>query len=149
MKQYVASRNNFISLLDQTFPGINNLFSGYRRPDGHEKWVDVAARFWHAECVSGQSLNAFTKVYKDWCSRNGYRGRDDKAEAIYRLAKESIPSLPKNDFTKAIMATTAIDKGMPIEQVQRQLGHEKIDTTLHYAMVKQNNVKMSHKKYIG
>jgi hypothetical protein len=47
------------------------------------------------------------------------------------------------------MATTAIDKGMPIEQVQRLLGHEKIDTTLHYAMVKQNNVKMSHKKYIG
>jgi len=47
------------------------------------------------------------------------------------------------------MATAAIDKGMPIEQVQRLLGHEKIDTTLHYAMVKQNNVKMSHKKYIG
>ena len=47
------------------------------------------------------------------------------------------------------MATAAIDKGMPIEQVQRLLGHEKIDTTLHYAMVKQNNVKLSHKKYIG
>jgi site-specific recombinase XerD len=47
------------------------------------------------------------------------------------------------------MATTAIDKGMPIEQVQHLLGHEKIDTTLHYAMVKQSNVKMAHKKYIG
>ena len=47
------------------------------------------------------------------------------------------------------MATTAIGKGMPIEQVQRLLGHEKIDTTLHYAMVKQNNVKMSHKNFIG
>ena len=47
------------------------------------------------------------------------------------------------------MATTDIDKGMPIEQVQHLLGHEKIDTTLHYAMVKQSNVKMAHKKYIG
>ena len=47
------------------------------------------------------------------------------------------------------MATTAIDKGMPIEQVQRLLGHEKIDTTLHYAMVKQSNVKSAHRKYIG
>ena len=47
------------------------------------------------------------------------------------------------------MATTAIDKGMPIEQVQHLLGHEKIDTTLHYAMVKQSNVKIAHKKYIG
>lgn len=47
------------------------------------------------------------------------------------------------------LATKAIDKGMPIEQVQKLLGHQKIDTTLEYAMVNQNNVKMSHRKYIG
>ena len=47
------------------------------------------------------------------------------------------------------MATTAIDRGMPIEQVQKLLEHEKIDTTLHYAMVKQSNVKLAHKKYMG
>jgi integrase/recombinase XerD len=47
------------------------------------------------------------------------------------------------------LATKAIDKGMPIEQVQTLLGHTKIDTTLHYAMVNQNNVKQSHRKYIG
>ena len=47
------------------------------------------------------------------------------------------------------LATMAIDKGMPIEQVQRLLGHVKIDTTLHYAMVNQTNVKMAHRKYIS
>lgn len=47
------------------------------------------------------------------------------------------------------LATTAIDKGMPIEQVQRLLGHQSIDTTLQYAMVNQNNVKMSHRRFIG
>lgn len=47
------------------------------------------------------------------------------------------------------MATRAIDKGMPIEQVQRLLGHQQIDTTMHYAMVNQNNVKLSHTKYIS
>lgn len=47
------------------------------------------------------------------------------------------------------LATMAIDKGMPIEQLQRLLGHSKIDTTLQYAMVKQSNVKLAHKKYIG
>ena len=47
------------------------------------------------------------------------------------------------------LATRAIDKGMPIEQVQQLLGHAKIDTTMHYAMVSQNNVKISHRKYIG
>ena len=46
------------------------------------------------------------------------------------------------------MATMAIDKGMPIEQVQKLLGHIKIDTTMEYAMVNQNNVKNSHRKYI-
>ncbi|UZT06186.1 tyrosine-type recombinase/integrase [Clostridium sp. LQ25] len=47
------------------------------------------------------------------------------------------------------LATVAIDKGMPIEQVQRLLGHVKIDTTMHYAIVNQNNVKISHKKFIS
>jgi site-specific recombinase XerD len=47
------------------------------------------------------------------------------------------------------LATRAIDKGMPIEQVQRLLGHVKIDTTMHYAMVNQANVKNSHRKFIG
>lgn len=47
------------------------------------------------------------------------------------------------------LATMAIDKGMPIEQLQQLLGHQRIDTTLQYAMVKQSNVKMAHKKYIG
>lgn len=47
------------------------------------------------------------------------------------------------------LATMAIDKGMPIEQLQRLLGHKRIDTTLQYAMVKQSNVKLAHRKYIG
>lgn len=47
------------------------------------------------------------------------------------------------------LATMAIDKGMPIEQLQQLLGHRKIDTTLQYAMVKQSNVKMAHRKYVG
>ena len=47
------------------------------------------------------------------------------------------------------LATMAIDKGMPIEQLQQLLGHQRIDTTMKYAMVKQSNVKTAHRKYIG
>lgn len=47
------------------------------------------------------------------------------------------------------LATTAIDKGMPIEQVQQLLGHKRIDTTLMYAQVKQSNVKIAHRKFVG
>ena len=59
-----------------------------------------------------------------------------------------IPKVHPHKFRRTL-ATTAIDKGMPIEQVQQLLGHQKIDTTMHYAMVKQQNVKLAHRKYIG
>lgn len=60
----------------------------------------------------------------------------------------SIPKVHPHKFRRTL-ATTAIDKGMPIEQVQYLLGHQKIDTTLNYAMVKQQNVKQAHRKFIG
>lgn len=47
------------------------------------------------------------------------------------------------------LATKAIDKGMPVEQLQHLLGHQRIDTTLQYAMVRQTNVKNAHRRYIG
>ena len=47
------------------------------------------------------------------------------------------------------LATIAIDKGMPIEQLQKLLGHQRIDTTLQYAMVKQSNVKIAHKRFVS
>ena len=59
-----------------------------------------------------------------------------------------IPKVHPHKFRRTL-ATAAIDKGMPIEQVQQLLGHQKIDTTMHYAMVKQHNVKNAHRKYIG
>ncbi len=55
----------------------------------------------------------------------------------------NIPKVHPHKFRRTL-ATTAIDKGMPIEQVQQLLGHQKIDTTMHYAMVKQQNVKQDY-----
>ena len=60
----------------------------------------------------------------------------------------NIPKVHPHKFRRTL-ATRAIDKGMPIEQLQHLLGHERIDTTLQYAMVKQSNVKIAHRKYIG
>lgn len=60
----------------------------------------------------------------------------------------NLPRVHPHKFRRTL-ATSAIDKGMPIEQVQQLLGHQKIDTTMHYAMVKQQNVKLAHRKYIG
>ena len=60
----------------------------------------------------------------------------------------NLPRIHPHKFRRT-MATRAIDKGMPIEQVQKILGHSQIDTTMQYAMVNQSNVKISHRKYIS
>ncbi len=60
----------------------------------------------------------------------------------------NIPKVHPHKFRRTL-ATRAIDKGMPIEQLQHLLGHKRIDTTLQYAMVKESNVKIAHRKYIG
>ncbi len=62
--------------------------------------------------------------------------------------KINLPKIHPHKFRRT-MATRAIDKGMPIEQVQKILGHSQIDTTMQYAMVNQSNVKNSHRKYIA
>ena len=60
----------------------------------------------------------------------------------------NIERIHPHKFRRTV-ATRAIDRGMPIEQVQKLLGHSQIDTTMQYAMVNQDNVKNSHKKYIA
>lgn len=62
--------------------------------------------------------------------------------------KLNIPKVHPHKFRRTL-ATMAIDKGMPVEQLQRLLGHQRIDTTMQYAMVKQSNVKQAHRKFIG
>ena len=73
-------------------------------------------------------------------------GVENRVKEIGRRLQ--MPKVHPHKFRRTL-ATMAIDKGMPIEQVQRLLGHVRIDTTLRYAIVNQNNVKMAHKKYIS
>lgn len=78
--------------------------------------------------------------------RLGINGVESRLKNIG--SKSNISNVHPHKFRRTL-ATNAIDKGMPIEQVQKLLGHTKIDTTMHYAMVNQNNVKIAHKKFIG
>ena len=68
---------------------------------------------------------------------------------LRKIGREAnVPRVHPHKFRRTL-ATMAIDKGMPVEQVQKLLGHVKIDTTMHYAMVSQNNVKISHRRFIS
>ncbi len=103
MKHKTAMKNNLISILDQTYPGVNTYFDSPAREDGSQKWVDFAATYWHVDCVRNMSLNAFADHYQKWCKRKKYNFSRDKAEEIYGAAKELVPVLPKDELTKLIV----------------------------------------------
>ncbi len=129
--------------------------------------------FEERECIVYGKGNKERRVYFDARAKlhlqEYLRQREDKNEALFvtldkpndRLKisgveiclrklgrKLNIDRVHPHKFRRS-MATKAIDKGMPIEQVQKLLGHQQIDTTMHYAMVNQANVKNSHRKYIA
>lgn len=102
-KNKTALKNNLIALLDQTYPGVNALFTSPVREDGHQKWVDFATTFWHVEGVRSLSLNAFTQRYHKWCKRHGYSFSSAKAAEIHAASKEQIAILPKDSLTKMLI----------------------------------------------
>lgn len=109
LKLKVMMKNNLISLLDQTFPGVNTLFtSPPRKEDGHEKWIDFSAKFWHCECVCGLSQNAFKERCSKWCLKMGYDYNGSKADDIYAYSCAHVNTLPKNDFTKQLVIQAII-----------------------------------------
>lgn len=102
-------RNNLISLLDTVFPGVNRLFSSPAREDGSEKWVDFIDTFWHCECVSALSQNAFEKKYRKWCGKRGYYFRESKALEIYAAACGCASVIPKSE-TAHLLIVQAISQ---------------------------------------
>jgi transposase len=105
----VAMRNGLISLLDQTFPGVNKLFGYERRTvSGHVKWVEFVKRFWHKDCVATSSLTSFADTFQKWCKRTGYHFSPSEAERIHSIARNSVATFPKNDSTK-LLITQAVD----------------------------------------
>lgn len=129
--------------------------------------------FQNRECIVLGKGNKQRKVYFDARTKiylqNYLNSRTDENEALFVALQKPYDKLRISgveirlrDLGKKLnlnkvhphkfrrtLATMAIDKGMPIEQVQQLLGHSSVDTTLQYAMVNQNNVKSSHRKYIG
>ena len=124
------------------------------------------------ECVVHGKGDKYRIVYFDAKAKvhleNYLASRDDNSDALFvshrapharlqigdveamlrKLGRTlGVGSVHPHKFRRTL-ATRAIDKGMPIEQVQVLLGHKKIDTTLRYAMVDQRNVKASHRKYL-
>lgn len=123
-KQQTAYKNNLIALLDETYPGVNKIFSSPTRPDGSEKWVDFAEKFWHVDRVANISLTSFTKKYEIWCKKHGYLFQPNKPKEIRDISLNLIPILPNDDITKtliqqAISQLNAISKA--VEELRQQM----------------------------
>lgn len=104
-KLKVMLKNNLISLLDQTFPNANSLFTSHARKDnGHEKWIDFVLKYPHAECISRKSFSVFSKSYLSWCHKNGYRFSERKVQEIYEFTCNCYPSLPFDESTSLLIS---------------------------------------------
>ena len=104
-------KNNLISLLDQTFPGANRLFSSLRRADGSQKWIDFVHAFWHCECVCSLTEKAFIRQYQKWCRKNGYNFSEKKAQDIHASACGHVGVVLKSDTVKLLV-------GQAVSQLQ-------------------------------
>ena len=118
MKQKTAAKTNLISLLDNTYPGVNTLFDSPVRSDGSEKWVDFAYSFWHVDCVRKLTLNAFRDRYMAFCKRHGYQYSESKADEIYNAAKELVAVFPKEEGYKQLIQFSIKQLDLESEHVE-------------------------------
>lgn len=107
-KTKTALKNNLISLLDQTWPGVNALFDSPARDDGSQKWVDFAYTFWHIDVVRKMTQKSFCERYRKWCKHHHYNFSQAKALEIYRKADDQITLLPKDALTKTLVQQAVI-----------------------------------------
>jgi len=106
----IMLKNNLISLLDQSFPSVNEIFTSMpRKTDGHEKWLDFTLCFWHCECVCSLNAKVFSERYSKWCKREGYNFSQSKADDIYAASCGHFSVMPKNDVTK-LLITQAVSQ---------------------------------------
>jgi len=116
--------NNLSSLLDKSFPGATKFFTSQKKKNGHQKWVDFASSFWHAELVSNMDEAAFVENYCNWCEQNNYKFTKVKAQEIYAASRGHSTTLKNNReckllITAAAMQVTALAK--TLAQLKSQL----------------------------
>lgn len=101
--------NNLISLIDQSFPNVNEFFdSPPRQSDGHMKWVDFIIKFPHRDCVSGISRAAFKDKYSRWYKKQNYNYAEEKADEIYDRTRSCVATLPDSECVRAMIQQLAM-----------------------------------------
>ena len=118
MKQKVAAKTNLISLLDNTYPGVNKLFDSPVREDGSEKWVDYAYSFWHVDCVRKIGLKAFTERYEAFCKKHHYNFQKGKPAELYEASKQLVAVFPKEKSYKLLIQQSIQQLNLASEHIE-------------------------------
>ncbi|GHV39810.1 hypothetical protein FACS189490_03990 [Clostridia bacterium] len=106
-KTLTAHTNRLYSLLERSFPRIDEFFTSPAKSNGHRKFIDFVIEFWHSDCVSSLSLSKFTEKYRKFCKKNGYVFKAADVAKIHAIARENVMTLPKSDFTKMLVSAAA------------------------------------------
>lgn len=118
MKQRTSAKSNLISLLDNTYPGVNKLFTSPARNDGSEKWLDYVYSFWHVDCVRKIGLKAFTERYQKFCKKHGYNFRNGKAEELFLSSRDLIAVFPKDKHYKLLIQQSITQINLLSEHIE-------------------------------
>jgi len=102
-----AQKDHLLSLLDRTYPEVRCSFGSKPKANGQMKWVDFVETFWHCDIVNQMDEDEFVEIYRVWCRENSYDFTLAKAAQIYRNSSGHICTMPKNEYTEALVAAAA------------------------------------------
>lgn len=108
MKLHIMSLHELTHLLDYTMPGIKGMLASWNEGNRKDKLSDFAERFWHYDTITCLSETEFIKQYISWAKEKKYHQSQDKAQAIYALAREGIPALSSETPSVKMLVTEAV-----------------------------------------
>jgi hypothetical protein len=108
MEMRVKAVLNLSHLLDYTMPGIKGLLNGWQEQNGKDKLSDFVHEFWHFDNIKRLSEHKFIEKYNNWAKKKGYRQSTEKAEKIYFLASNSIPTVASTTPSTKMLVREAV-----------------------------------------
>lgn len=108
MELHVKALQELTHILDYTMPGIKKLFNSWDEASGKDKLSDFAERFWHYDTIIELSLDDFVEEYLTWAEERKYHRSRSKAEAVYELASDGIPTLPSGTPSTKMLVQEAV-----------------------------------------
>lgn len=108
MKLHIMSLHELTHLLDYTMPGIKKMLASWNEENRKDKLSDFVEQFWHFDEITNLSESEFIEKYKDWAKEKKYHQSQAKAQTIYHLALESIPTLSSETPSVKMLVTEAV-----------------------------------------